>query len=60
MRVCDECKGSGTLVNNNETTAPNAASFSDKFGADFGAVITSKKNCPSCLGNGYMNAFGTS
>lgn len=58
MRVCDECKGSGKLVLGNETTAPNAASFSDKFGAQFGAVSTGENQCPSCLGNGYMNAFG--
>lgn len=57
-RICDECKGSGTLVNHNERTAPNAASFSDKFGGTFGNLSGGQTSCPSCLGTGIINCFG--
>lgn len=60
MRLCDECKGLGTLVNHNETTAPNAATFSDKFGAQFQAPYKGEDQCPSCLGTGKLNGFGAS
>ena len=60
MRFCDKCKGSGTLVLNNETTAPNAYSFSDKFGAQFQAPYNGENPCPHCLGTGKLNGFGAS